>query len=73
MAKLDTSKERDTSAEAIRQRHELARKALSDLCKDPQRNFRMTIPVQDDDTDILISESLRDIPLMLEKLKELVD
>jgi len=32
----------------------LARKVLSDLCSNKGRYFRMTVPVQDDDSDMVL-------------------
>lgn len=56
----------DMTAEAIRAREEAAHAALSALCHGGK--FTMTIPVQPDDTDILIGNSLRDILHLLEQL-----
>ncbi len=65
MAKLVLGLERDNSRDAVETRLKKAREALRLVCLNPTRNFRMTIPVQDDDTDTLISDSLKDVKLLL--------
>lgn len=38
---------------------ELSRKTLSELCKSGAKSFKMTIPVENDDTDVILGELIK--------------
>lgn len=62
----------DADLQAIRDRREKAREELAEVCRlGPRQRFRMSIPVQPDDTDVLISGVLSDQLILLRELARL--
>jgi len=60
--------------EAIEARCEAARREVNRLCQG-ETSWTMSIPVREDDTDIVLTNSFRDIPALVievEQLRELV-
>ena len=56
--------------EAIEARCEVARRELNRLCLS-QKKWTMSIPVREDDSDITLANSLRDIPALVAEVKRL--
>jgi hypothetical protein len=56
-------------ASDIAARVEQAHGVVSRMCA--RKDWRMTIPVQDDDSDIVLSDVLNQVPLLLARIKEL--
>lgn len=54
----------------VLERHEKARKAVADICEG-RRKWTMSIPVRPDtDTDVVICDSLKDIPQLVKRIAE---
>jgi hypothetical protein len=54
--------------EAVRARQKKARATVAALCGG-KRKWEMSIPPQDTDTDLLIADSLSDIPVLIRALE----
>lgn len=64
----------DADVRAIRERWHAASQELSAVCRGPGRNgheWRMSVPVRSDDSDILIHNALADIQPLLARILEL--
>ena len=58
--------------EAIEARCEAARRELNRLCLS-QKKWTMSIPVREDDSDITLANSLRDVPALIAEIEQLLN
>lgn len=56
--------------EAIEERCEVARREINRLCRNINK-WTMSIPVREDDSDIILTNSLRDVPVLVDAVKRL--
>ena len=57
--------------EAIKARCEAARMEVNRLCQRGQGSWTMSIPVREDDSDIVLTASFRDIPALVAEVERL--
>lgn len=57
--------------DAIEARYKIARREVSRLCLSRGRRWTMSIPIREDDTDIVLANSLRGIPALLAEVRRL--
>lgn len=69
-AEIEASFKPAATIEERRARIKRAREEVSRICQNP-RQWRMCIPVQPDDTDIVLSAALRDAEASLDELEQL--
>lgn len=60
----------EQTLQEMRARCERAHESLCGVCKDPA-SFRMSIPAQQDDTDIIIQNSFDDLPKLIRAVEVL--
>jgi hypothetical protein len=70
-AAVDAMCEAAPTIEERRLRLRAARKELGEVCQSPRQFFRMTIPVQPDDTDMTIGAAFYDARASLDELEAL--
>lgn len=62
--------DRPIDDKAILERAEKAHKHICELAKSGARKWRMTIPVQPDDSDILLGDVCRDVKWLMARLEK---